>query len=83
MCLLIGINSQGLQSDDRRQSAFNFFKRHKYDTIFIQETHWTDDKQIVIQQNWDDDIIFNHRTDNASGVALLIHARLDFQPQQV
>ena len=80
---LISINSQGLRSDDCQQSAFNFFKRYKYDIIFIQETHWTDNKQLVIQQNWDGDIIFNHGTVNACGITILIHARLDFQLQQI
>ena len=80
---LISINSQGLRSDDCQQSAFNFFKRYKYDIIFIQETHWTDNKQLVIQQNWNGDVIVNHGTVNACGVAILIHARLDFQLQQI
>ena len=39
---LISINTHGLRLDDRRQTAFHFFKRHKYDIMFIQETHWTD-----------------------------------------
>lgn len=44
MCSIISINTQGLGSDDRRQTAFNFFKRHRHDIIFVQETHWTDKK---------------------------------------
>ena len=65
--------------DDRRHSAFNFFKRHKYDIIFVQETHWTDGKKSAIEQDWDGDIIFNHGTPHACGVAILINARLDYQ----
>ena len=53
------------------------------DIIFIQETHWTDNKQLVIQQNWNGDVIVNHGTVNACGVAILIHARQDFQLQQI
>ena len=53
------------------------------DIIFIQEIHWTDNKQLVIQQNWNGDVIVNHGTVNACGVAILIHACLDFQLQQI
>jgi len=75
---IISINSQGLRSTDRRQTAFNFFKRHKYDIIFLQETHWTNNLQSIIQQNWDGDIYFSNGTDNARGVAILIHANFDY-----
>ena len=74
---LISINSQGLCSYEHRQTAFNFFKRHKYNIISVQETHWTIDKQAAIQQNWCGDIIFNNGTKNACGVAILCHSCLD------
>lgn len=83
MCSIISINTQGLRSDDRRQTAFNFFKRHRHDIIFVQETHWTDEKKSAIEQDWDGDIIFNHGTQNACGVAILINARLDYQLQHL
>ena len=79
MCSIISINTQGLRLDDRRHSAFNFFKRHKYDIIFVQETHWTDENKSAIEQDWDGDIIFSHGTPHACGVAILINAWLDYQ----
>lgn len=83
MCSLISINTQGLRSDDWRQTAFNFFKRHKYDIIFIQETHWTDEKQQAIQCEWDGEIIFNNGSVNACGVAILLNAWLDYHLQDI
>ena len=43
---LISINAQGLRSDDRRQTSFNFFRCNKYDVIFLLETHWTQEKHL-------------------------------------
>jgi len=67
-----------LRSTDCRQTAFNFFKRNKYDIVFLQETHWTKNLQTTIQHNWDGDIYFSNGTENARGVAILIHASLDY-----
>lgn len=79
MASLISINSHGLRMDDRRQTAFLFFKRHKFDIVFIQETHWTDEQKSAIEQDWDGDIYFNPGTRNACGVAILINSHLDYQ----
>ena len=72
--LVISINTQGLRSTDRRTAAFNFFKRLKYDIIFLQETHWTAELENTIKNEWNGQIIFNHGTANSCGVAILFHA---------
>ena len=78
MAVLLSINSQGLRSPDRRKTAFSYFLRHKPDIILLQETHWTDDIKMQIQREWDGEIIFNHGTNAARGVAILIHPRLEY-----
>ena len=78
MCSLVSINTQGLRSPDRRKSAFHFFKIHKYDIIFLQETHWTTDLQDVIQREWTGDIYFNHGTANSCGVGILFNPRFNY-----
>ena len=45
---LVSLHTQGLRSPDRRKSAFHFLRIHKYDIIFLQETHWTTDLQDAI-----------------------------------
>jgi len=78
MCSLISINTQGLRSDDRRQLAFNFFRRNRFDIILLQETHWTEDMHCNIQQEWKGKILFNDGSAWACGVAILFHEKLDF-----
>lgn len=51
MCRLASVNTQGLRSVDRQQAAFRFFQRHKYDLIFLQETHWTGDLLSTIKRD--------------------------------
>lgn len=78
MCSLISINTQGLWSDDRRQLAFNFFRRNRFEIILLQETHWTEDIHRKIQQEWNGKILFNDGSASAHGVAILFHGKLDF-----
>ena len=79
MCSLISINTHGLRLADRRKTAFDFFKRHKHDIMFIQETHWTDDQKSAIEQDWEGDIYYNHGTHNARGIAILINSCLEYR----
>ena len=78
MCSLISLNTQGLRSCDRRHTAFTFFKRHKYDFIFLQETHWTSELQDSILRDWAGDIFFNHGNASALGVAIFFNPHLDY-----
>ena len=77
-CSLVSLNTQSLRSPDCRKSAFNFLRIHKYDIIFLQETHWTTDLQDAIQREWTGDIYFNNGTANSCGVAILFNARFNY-----
>ena len=82
MAVLLSVNSQGLRSPDRRKSAFSYFLRCRPDIILLQETHWTDDIEMQIQREWDGEIIVNHGTNTARGVAILLHSRLECSVKQ-
>ena len=76
MTILASINTQGLRSQDRRTNAFTYFKKHRLDIIFLQETHWSVDIEMQIRREWRGEIVFNHGTNSARGVAILINPRL-------
>ena len=82
MAVLVSINSQGLRSPDRRKTAFSNFLRHRLGIILLQETHWTFDMEVQIKGEWNGDVIFNRGANNARGVAILIHSRLDYTVTQ-
>ena len=75
---MISINSQGLRNSNRRQTVFNLIKTRKYDVIFLQETHWTDDLNACILREWGGDILFNNFECNARGTAILFSPHFDF-----
>ena len=76
---VVSINTQGLWNVNRRQTVFNLIKKHKYDIIFLQETHWTDDLKDIILKEWRGDILFNNFEANARGTAVLFHPNFDFR----
>ena len=83
MINIASLNSQGLRSPDRRQTAFSFFRRNRLDIILLQETHWTVDLDIQIKHEWDGEVFFSHGTNTARGVAILINPRLDYIVRQI
>lgn len=77
MTTILTVNSQGLRSPDRRKMAFSYFLRNRLGIILLQETHWSVDMEMQIKREWMGDVIFNHGTNTARGVAILIHSRLE------
>ena len=75
---LVSINTQGLRNVSRRQTVFNLIKKQKYDVIFLQETHWTDDLKDTILREWGGTILFNNFEHNARGTAILFFTTFDF-----
>ena len=83
MTILASINCNGLRCPDKRKMAFSFFKRNRFDIIFLQETHWTVDLDMQIKREWEGDAFFAHGTNSSRGVAILIASRLDYNEKQI
>ena len=77
MTTLASINTQGLRAPDRWRTAFSFFQLNRCDIVLLQGTHWTVELGMQIKRDWDGVIIFNHGTNLARGVAILIHSHLE------
>ena len=52
MATFVSLNARGLRSSDSWQSAFNIFRRARFDIICLQETHWTADIEMQIKRDW-------------------------------
>ena len=83
MSTIASINGQGLRSPDKWHNAFLFFQRSRFDIVLLQETHWSTDLELQIKRDWDGSIFFNHGSNHARGVAILIHSRLDHNIRRV
>ena len=83
MATFVSLNARGLRSSDSWQSAFNIFRRARFDIICLQETHWTADIEMQIKRDWSGEIFASHGTNLSRGVAVLISSRLDYNVRQI
>ena len=83
MATFVSLNARFLRSSDSWQSAFNIFRRARFDIICLQETHWTADIAMQIKRDWDGEIFASHETNLSRGVAVLISSRLDYNVRQI
>ena len=72
MTILASLNGNGLRCPEKQKLAFSFFKRNRFDIIFLQETHWSIDLDMQIKREWEGDAFFAHGKNSARGVAILI-----------
>lgn len=78
MLKIITVNAQGLRQKQRRLTAFNVLKRQRPDIILLQETHWTEELENEIRNDWGHEILFSNGTATARGTAMLFNPRLDY-----
>ena len=79
MSILASVNCNGLRCADIRKLAFSFFKRNRFDIIFLQETQWSVD----LGREWEGDAFFAHGTNSSQGVAILITSCLGYNKKQI
>ena len=56
MATFVSLNTRGLRSPDRWQTAFSIFRRARFDLICLQETHWTAELKMEIKRDWDGEV---------------------------
>ena len=76
---VITCNVRGLADKVKRRQVFQYFRRHKYDIIFMQETHSTANTKRFWKSEWGGKTLFSHGTSNAKGVAILFARDLDVE----
>ena len=60
LALTLSLNTRGLRSSDRWQTAFNIFRRGRFDIVCLQETHWTAELEMEIKRDWDGEVFVRH-----------------------
>lgn len=68
---LASFNVNGMQNENKRRGIFNYLRSFHSDIILLQETHSTPEVERVWANEWGSQIIFNHGTSAARGVAIL------------
>ena len=74
---ICSLNIQGLRGHIKRKSLFHWLCQKKWNIIFLQETHSTNNDEDKWKKEWGGDIYFSHGTNTSRGVAILIRGNTD------
>ena len=73
------INVQGLQDPKKRKLVFQTLKDTNYDIFALQETHSTQKDHKSWQNEWGAETVWNSKSSQSGGTALIFHPNFDFE----
>ena len=71
------LNVRGLCDYGKRRQIFYMLHKHKFDIIYLQETHSESKDEKVWSSQWGSKIWFSNGTSSAKGTAILIDRKLE------
>lgn len=73
------VNCQGLGDKSKRKDVFNYLHNKKYNIFFLQDTHFVQEDEKMIQTQWGFEAYFSSYRSNARGVAILFKNNFEFK----
>ena len=72
-------NVQGIGGISKRTDIFEFLQNLDFDIYCLQETHFTDEEEVLIRTQWNIDCYFSNYKSNAQGVAILFNKNVEYK----
>lgn len=73
------VNCQGLGDKSKRKDVFNYLHNKKYNIFFLQDTHFVQEDEKMIQTQWGFEAYFSSYRSNARGVAIFFKNNFEFK----
>ena len=67
---IISANCQGLHDFKKRKDVLHFYRQQKCNILCLQDTHFTQDMESDIRNEWGYDVYFNSYSSNSRGIAI-------------
>ena len=80
---MVSLNVRGLGNHKKRTSVFNWITKKKFDVIYLQETHSTQELEQLWKNEWKGRTFMSHGTSNSKGCMILFKQNLDIDIQEV
>lgn len=68
---MVSFNVNGIRTESKRRTIFNFLKSQKANIILLQETHSKSEDEILWSNEWGNKILFSHGSNLVKGVAIM------------
>ena len=75
---LLTLNVRGLNNCKKRRSLFDRFRKQKPDLVLLQETHSRENVVKEWDNEWGNEIIYSHGTNDSRGVCIMFKKGLDY-----
>ncbi|MEW8544166.1 MAG: endonuclease/exonuclease/phosphatase family protein, partial [Candidatus Thiodiazotropha sp.] len=72
-------NCQGLGNNGKRIDVFQHLKEIESDIYCLVDTHFTPKEETFISLQWGSDCVFNSKSSNSRGIAILFNSNLDYK----
>lgn len=76
---IISYNCQGLSNNGKRIDVFQHLKEIESDIYCLVDTHFTTREETFISLQWGSDCVFNSKTSNSRGIAILFNSNTDYK----
>lgn len=80
---IVSYNVNGIRSESKRRTIFNFLKTTKAKIILLQETHSLPGDESIWSNEWGSKIIFSHGSNFSKGTAILFHRDFPYKVENV
>lgn len=76
---IISANCQGLHDSKKRKDVFQYYRQLNCNILCLQDTHFTQDMEDNIRNEWGYSAVFNSFTSQSRGVAILFNNNFDYK----
>lgn len=76
---IISVNCQGLNDAKKRKDIFQFYRQQKCNILCLVDTHFTEEMEQDIRNEWGYEACFNSFSSKSRGVAILFNNNFDFK----
>lgn len=80
---VLTLNCQGLNDFNKRKDVFKNLRMKNYNIYFLQDTHFNEKEEILIQSQWGSKAFFNSYKTNSRGVAILLNNNFEYKVHNV
>ena len=75
---ILSVNCQGLGNMGKRRDVFDYLHKKNYNIYCLQDTHFTESQENLIQNMWGHQCYFSSYTSNARGVCIFLNNNFEF-----
>lgn len=75
---ILSVNCQGLNDDKKRKDVFEYYRKQNCNILCLIDTHFTEEIENNIRNEWGFEVVFNSYASNSRGIAILFSCNFEY-----